>query len=143
MPIEITTEPDHFDRERLHGWLSGAYWSRGLPRDILDKAIDNSLCFAALRDGETIGFARVVTDRATFAWLCDVFVAEEARGSGVGKKLMDALVAHPDLQGLRNFLLATRDAQGLYQRYGFTPLDQPERFMAIRHHAEDLYRQSP
>ncbi len=143
MSIEITTDADRFDRDRLHGWLSGAYWSRGIPRQTLDKAIDNSLCFGALRDGELVGFARVVTDRATFAWLCDVFVGEDARAGGVGKRLMEAVMAHPDLQGLRNFMLATRDAQGLYSRYGFVPLDQPERFMAIRHRPEDLYKKTP
>ena len=140
MSIEITTDTGRFDRDRLHAWLSGTYWSRGIPREILDRAIDNSICFAALRNGEMVGFARVVTDRATFAWLCDVFVAEDARGTGVGKTLMDAVMAHRELQGLRNFFLATRDAHGLYQRYGFAPIDPPELFMAIRHRAEDLYR---
>lgn len=129
--------------DRLHGWLAAAYWSPGIPRHVFDKAIDNSLCFAALRDGELVGFARVITDRATFAWLCDVFVAEEARGAGVGKRLMDAVVAHPDLQGLRRFMLATRDAHGLYQRYGFRPLDNPQAFMGIRRRAEDLYGGDP
>lgn len=139
MSIEITTDAARFDRDRLHGWLSGAYWSRGIPRRLLDKAIDNSLCFGALRDGELVGFARVVTDRATFAWLCDVFVAEQARSGGVGKRLMEAVVAHPDLQGLRRFMLATRDAQGLYSRYGFVSLENPERFMAVRRRADELY----
>ncbi len=138
-PIEITTDLARLDRDRLHTWLSGAYWSRGIPRPVLDRALENSICFGALLDGETVGFARVVTDRASFAWLCDVFVDEGSRGAGVGKRLMDAVIAHPDLQGLRTFMLATRDAHGLYERYGFRPLDEPERFMAIRHHAEDLY----
>jgi GNAT superfamily N-acetyltransferase len=140
MPVEITTDTARLDRDCLHGWLAAAYWSPGIPREVFDKAIDNSLCFAALRDGELVGFARVVTDRATFAWLCDVFVAENARGAGVGKRLMEAVVAHPDLQGLRRFMLATRDAHGLYQRYGFRPLDNPEALMGIRRRAEDLYK---
>lgn len=138
-PIEITTDINRLDRDHLHRWLSGAYWSRGIPRPVLDRAMANSICFGATVDGKTVGFARVVTDRATFAWLCDVFVDEGSRGAGVGKRLMDAVVAHPDLQGLRSFMLATRDAHGLYHRYGFRPLDEPERFMAIRHSADDLY----
>jgi GNAT superfamily N-acetyltransferase len=110
---------------------------------VLDKAIDNSLCFAALRDGDLVGFARVVTDRATFAWLCDVFVAEQARGAGVGKRLMEAVVTHPDLLGLRRFLLATRDAHGLYRQYGFRPIENPEALMAIRRSAEEVYGDAP
>jgi len=140
MAIEITTDVSRLDRNRLHAWRTGAYWSRGIPRKVLDRAIDGSLCFGVITDGETVGFARVVTDRATFAWLCDVFVDEAHRGGGVGTQLMDAVMAHPDLQALRSFLLATRDAHGLYERYGFAALEQPERFMAIRHKAEDLYR---
>ncbi len=139
MVIEITTDINRLDRDRLHSWLSGSYWSRGIPRPVLDRAMANSICFGALVDGKTVGFARVVTDRASFAWLCDVFVDEGSRGGGVGKTLMDAVVAHPDLQGLRNFMLATRDAHGLYDRYGFRPLDEPARFMAIRRSADDLY----
>jgi GNAT superfamily N-acetyltransferase len=109
-----------------------AYWSQGLPRDVVDRSIDNSINFAA-RDGEEIvGFARVVTDRATFAWLCDVFVLPDHRGNGVSTLLMDAVMAHPDLQGVRNFMLATRDAHGLYTKYGFAPLAEPQRWMAIR-----------
>ena len=143
MSIEITTDAARLDRDRLHGWLSSAYWSQGLPRPVLDKAIDNSLCFAALRDGDLVGFARVVTDRATFAWLCDVFVAEQARGAGVGKRLIEAVVTHPDLLGLRRFLLATRDAHGLYRQYGFRPIENPEALMAIRRTAEEVYGDTP
>ena len=143
MSIEITTDPSRLDRDRLHGWLSGAYWSRGIPRSVLDKAIDNSLCFAAIRDGDLVGFARVVTDRATFAWLCDVFVAEQARGSGVGKTLMEAVVKHPDLQGLRRILLATRDAHGLYRQFGFSPIENPQNLMVIRRDPEELYGPTP
>lgn len=121
------------DRDAVFRFLSEeAYWSQGLPRDIFDRSIDNSINFAAYAGDEVIGFARVVTDRATFAWLCDVFVLPDHRGNGVSKLLMDAVMAHPELQGLRSFMLATRDAHGLYAKYGFTPLAEPHRWMAIR-----------
>ena len=121
------------DRDTVYRWLSEtAYWSKGMPRDVFDRALANSISFAAYADGELAGYARVVTDKGTFAWLCDVFVLEAHRGRGVSKLIMDAVVAHPDLRNLRNFLLATRDAHGLYARYGFTPLEEPARWMAIR-----------
>ena len=127
------------DHDAVYRFLSQAYWSQGLPRAIFDAAIKGSLCFAAYAQNDTgderrtlAGFARVVTDRATFAWLCDVFVLLEHRGKGVSKLLMDAVMAEPDLARVRNFMLATRDAQGLYTRYGFAPLAEPRRWMAIR-----------
>ena len=128
------------DRDAVYRFLSEeAYWSQGLPRDVFDRSIDNSINFAAHSTSETtsgeqdlVGFARVVTDRATFAWLCDVFVLPDHRGNGVSKRLMDAVMSHPDLKTVRNFMLATRDAHGLYAKYGFTPLAEPQRWMAIR-----------
>ena len=129
------------DHESVFRFLSQeAYWSQGLPREIFDASIKGSLNFAAYARGEAdnderptfAGFARVVTDRATFAWLCDVFVLPEHRGEGVSRLLMDAVMAEPDLARVRNFMLATRDAHGLYARYGFTPLAEPARWMAIR-----------
>ena len=127
------------DRELVHRFLSeDAYWSQGMPREIFDRSLENSLTFAAYAGGQAnaedqlAGFARVVTDRATFAWLCDVFVLPEHRGNGVSKLLMDAVMAHPDLARVRNFMLATRDAHGLYAGYGFAPLAEPARWMAIR-----------
>jgi GNAT superfamily N-acetyltransferase len=131
------------DRDAIYRFLSEeAYWSVGLPRDVFERAVANSLSFVArivdtsraggARAGEVAGYARVVTDKATWAWLCDVFVLPAHRGKGVSKLLMDAVVAHPELQGLRNFVLATRDAHGLYAKYGFTPLAEPARWMAIR-----------
>jgi GNAT superfamily N-acetyltransferase len=131
--IRISTDPAAIDFALVHAWLANdSYWCRGVPADTLRKAIDHSLCFTALdADGAQVGFARVVTDRATFAYLCDVFVVERARGIGVGKALVEAVVAHPDLQGLRRVLLATRDAHALYARYGFAPLTGPERFMEV------------
>jgi GNAT superfamily N-acetyltransferase len=122
------------DRDAVYRFLSeGAYWSIGLPREIFDRSVDGSLCFvAATTDDEVAGFARVVTDRATFAWLCDVYVPPEHRGNGVSRRLMDAVMSHPDLADVRNFVLATRDAHGLYAKYGFAPLAEPARWMAIQ-----------
>jgi GNAT superfamily N-acetyltransferase len=120
-------------RDAVYRFLSqDAYWSEGLPRDVFDRSIENSLNFAAVAGEKVVGFARVVTDRATFAWLCDVFVLAEHRGKGVSKLLMDAVMAHRDLARVRNFMLATRDAHGLYAKYGFAPLAEPGRWMAIR-----------
>ena len=121
------------DRDAVYAFLSKeAYWSQGLPRDIFDAAVGGSLSFAAYRGSELVGYARVVTDRATFAWLCDVFVLPAHRGNGVARRLMDAVMAHADLARVRNFMLATRDAHGLYAKYGFAPLAEPSRWMAIR-----------
>lgn len=134
----ISSDSKHVDRDLVWRFLhEEAYWSAGVPRDVMDRAIDGSLCFSAFegdpaRGAPQIGFARVVTDRATFAWVCDVFVLEAHRGKGAGTALLDAVMAHPDLSGLRNVLLATRDAHDLYAKYGFTPLTEPARWMAIR-----------
>ena len=128
------------DRDAVYRFLSEeAYWSKGIPREIFDASIAGSLSFAAYRDHELVGYARVVTDRATFAWLCDVFVLPAHRGAGVARVLMDAVMAHRDLARVRNFLLATRDAHGLYAKYGFAPLPEPARWMTIRR----PYRQEP
>ena len=132
----ISTDPRHLDVGAVHRYLSGeSYWAAGVPRRTLEKAIAGSLNFglyAGEPGGTLAGYARVVTDRATFAWLCDVFVLPAHRGRGLGVWLMEVVMAHPDLQELRNFLLATRDAHGLYARFGFTPLEEPARWMAIR-----------
>ena len=134
----VSTDSKHVDRELVWRFLHDeAYWSLGVPRNVVEQAIDGSICFSAFPDdpdrgAPQVGFARVVTDKATFAWLCDVFVLPEHRGKGVAKQLMVAVMSHPDLQGLRNVILATRDAHGLYSRYGFTPLAEPARWMAIR-----------
>jgi N-acetylglutamate synthase-like GNAT family acetyltransferase len=132
MNLRISDRHDDIDLDVVHGFLSTeAYWCRGVPRAVLEKAIAHSLCFSAFLDGRQIGFARVVTDRATYAYLCDVFVLPGARGQGVSKAMMEAITAHPDLQGLRRFSLATADAHGLYARHGFEPLANPQRFMEI------------
>ena len=121
------------DRDVVYRFLAeDAYWSQGMPRDVFERAVDNSLSFVAYAGDEVAGYARVVTDKATFAWLCDVFVLPAHRGNGMSRLLMDAVMAHPDLCGLRNVLLATRDAHGLYAKYGFTALAEPARWMAIR-----------
>src|SRR5207344_3602853 len=109
-----------------HAFLASSYWARGIPRETLDRAIDNALCVGVYDGDRQVGFARVVTDAATFAYLADVFVVESHRGRGLAKWLMEVIVGHPSLQGLRRFSLATRDAHGLYQQFGFRPLVKPE-----------------
>ena len=128
----ITSDPQAFDIDAIHGFLSEkAYWCLGVPRPVLEKAIERSLCFGLLEGRRQVGFARMVTDRATFAWLCDVYVIESHRGRGLGDWLIASVLEHPDLQGLRRMVLATRDAHALYRRNGFEALPMPERWMAI------------
>jgi GNAT superfamily N-acetyltransferase len=137
---EITNDVKRFDIEAIHAFLSRSYWSPGVARAIVERAIANSLCFGVLRGTEQVGFGRVVTDRATFAYLADVYVLEEHRGNGLAKRLMEAVVAHPDLRGLRRMLLATKDAHALYAKYGFKSLAAPERMMEI--HRPNAYASS-
>jgi|CXWL01.1.fsa_nt_gi GNAT superfamily N-acetyltransferase len=127
----VSSDPSELDLDVVHGYLARSYWSPEIPRDVVARAIAGSLCFGAYLEegGAQVGFARLVTDRATFAYLADVFVLEEHRARGVSKLLMDAVVAHPDVQGLRRWSLATRDAHGLYERYGFKALAAPDRHM--------------
>lgn len=132
-PYEITTNPDRFDVDTIHRWLSSSYWAAGVSRDIVERSIRNALCFAILDGGRQVGFARVVTDRATFAYVADVFVDESTRGRGLATWLMQVIVAHPELQGLRRWMLGTDDAHGLYAKVGFRPMAHPERFMEIHH----------
>lgn len=128
--IEVSAERARVDRAAVHAFLSGqSTWARGIDRARVDRAIDASLCFAAFADGAQIGFARVITDGATFAYLCDVFVLPAWRGRGVARTLLAAIDAHPQLQELRRVLLFTADAHGLYRRFGFVPLAHPERGM--------------
>ena len=125
----VSTEKGKLDREAIHAFLTQSYWARGVPRDIVDRSIENSLCFG-LYDGERlVGFARVITDRATFGYLADVFVAESHRGKGLATWFMATVMSHPDLQGIRRWMLVTRDAHGLYRKVGFADLSAPERIM--------------
>lgn len=128
---EVTSDIARFDVDAIHAALSRMYWSIGVPREIVERAMANSLCFGVLCDGSQVAFARVITDRATFAYLADVYVLEEHRGRGLSKRMMESIVAHPELQGLRRWLLATRDAHGLYEQFGFRPLSAPDRLMEI------------
>jgi len=126
----ITTNAEQFDIHVIHGYLSGSsYWAEGRPMEVVRRSIENSLAFGVFKGAAQIGFARVITDYATFAWLADVFVLPEHRSAGIGTWLMEVIVGHPQLQGLRRWMLVTRDAHGLYAKFGFTPLDGPERFM--------------
>jgi len=126
----ITTDPRRIEIDVVHGYLSrDSYWAKGIPLDIVERSIDNSLCFSVLKSDGQVGFARVTTDRATVAYLGDVFVLPEHRGRGLSKWLMECVIAHPELQGLRRWLLATADAHGLYLQSGFTPIKSPERWM--------------
>ncbi len=128
----ISTDPARLDLDVIHGYLSRSYWAAGRSRELIARALQHSLCFGLHHEGGQVGLARVVSDYATFAWLCDVFVLEEHQGRGLGKWLIGAVVAHPRLQGLRRMMLATRDAHGLYRQHGFTALDEPERWMERR-----------
>ncbi len=128
---EISTDRSRLDIDAIHAFLTQSYWSPGIPRATVARAIENSLCFGAFWQGRQVGFARVVTDKTTFAYLCDVYVLDGHRGRGLSKQLMERVVAHPDLQGLRRMMLATRDAHGLYAKYGFTQLSAPDRIMEV------------
>ena len=126
----IDTDPERIDLDVVHGFLTACYWAQGIPRDVVKRSIDGALCFGIYREGgEQVGFARVITDYATFAYLGDVFVLEPFRGQGLSKWLMECMTGHPDLQGLRRWMLATRDAHGLYRQFGFTEVAHPERWM--------------
>jgi len=128
-PYTITTDKRRFDLVAIHAFLSQTYWSPGIPIGVVARAIENSLAFGVLLDQEQVGFARVVTDKATFAYLADVYVLEAHRGKGLSKRLLEAIQAHDELQGLRRFLLTTKDAHGLYARFGFKELANPSRMM--------------
>jgi GNAT superfamily N-acetyltransferase len=126
----ISDDPERLDRDAIHRFLATAYWSPGIPRDVVERSIGGSLPFGLYApDGRQVGFARAITDRATFCWIGDVFVLPGERGHGLGLWLMETVVAHPALQGLRRWLLATRDAHELYRKIGFGELEEPGRFM--------------
>lgn len=130
----IDTEKSRLNMDFIHDYLSHqSYWAQGRPRDVVEKSIEHSICFGVYEDNRQVGFARAVTDYATFAWLCDVFIAASHQGNGLGKWLIERVVDHPDLRELRITLLATRDAHELYRQYGgFDALDLPSKWMIRR-----------
>jgi GNAT superfamily N-acetyltransferase len=126
----ISTDPARLDIEVIYNYLHHtAYWSQGRPRDVIEKSIAHSENFGVYHGDALVGYARVITDYATFAYLCDVFILPHAQGRGLGKWLMETILAHPELQGLRYWYLRTRDAHGLYKQFGFTELRDPTRSM--------------
>jgi GNAT superfamily N-acetyltransferase len=130
-PLTISTDRRRLDRDRIHEFLMGSYWAPGISRDVVDRSIEGAMCFG-LYDGDVqVGFARIISDRATFAYIADVFVLDSHRGRGLGVWLMEAIRAHPELQGLRRWILMTRDAHGLYEKFGFRRIADPDRCMEI------------
>jgi len=137
---EIDDDPARLDVDTIHAFLTrDAYWSTGISRDVVSRAIAGSLNFGLYRDAAQVGFARVISDRATFAWLADVYVLAEHRGHGLGHQLVRAALAHPDLRGLRRIALVTSDAHQIYADCGFLPLTDPERWMTLTTPAAELY----
>ncbi|MGO9087520.1 MAG: GNAT family N-acetyltransferase [Candidatus Sulfotelmatobacter sp.] len=158
----ISTDPARLDLDVIHGFLTNCYWAKGIPREVVARSIQHSLCFGVyddsigsprpakearpfgkLRAGHgapQVGFARVVSDFATVAYLGDVFILESHRGRGLSKWLMECIMQHPALQGLRRWILLTRDAHGLYAQFGFTPVKAPERYMEL--HRPEIYEMS-
>ena len=125
----LSTDPARLDLDMIHGFLSTCYWSRGIPRELLERSLRHSLPFGVYHAKEQVAFARVVTDFATVAYVGDVFVLEPWRGRGFSRWMMECMLAHPELQGFRRWFLLTRDAHGLYAKLGFTPLAAPDRWM--------------
>lgn len=136
----ITCQLNEMDFATIHGFIASSYWAQGMPSDTLQKALANSLCFAVLDSQQhTLAFARVITDKATFAYLADVFVVENERGKGISKYLVEYIVAHEELQGLRRFMLATQDAHGLYEKFGFNLVDKAESTSLMQIRDPDVY----
>lgn len=128
----ISTDPNLIDLDEVHRFLSTeTYWAKNIPMATVEKSIRNSLCFSLFFEGKQIGFARIITDKATFAYMSDVYILKEFRGKGLSKWLVEVMMEHPDLQGLRRFVLVTYDAQSLYDKFGFKNLGHPERYMEI------------
>ena len=134
---EVSTDRSRMDIAVIHDFLRSSYWAQGISLAVVERSIQHSLCFGTFFGGRQVGFGRVVTDFAAFAYVADVFVVPEHRGRGVAKMLLRTIVEHPELQGLRRLLLATRDAHALYAQFGFQPLAHPEHFMSI--HKPDVY----
>jgi len=128
----ISTDKSKLDVNLIHNYLSNdSYWANGIPFDTVKKSIDNAVCFGLYENDKQIGFARVVTDKATFGYLGDVFILESHRGKGLSKWLMECILKHPELQGFRRWILLTRDAQSLYEQFGFTQFHAPDRCMEL------------
>jgi GNAT superfamily N-acetyltransferase len=128
-PFLVSDDRSRLDLSVIHGFLRTAYWSTGVPVDVVERAVEGSLCFGLFEHDRQVGFARAITDRATYAYLADVFVLPSHRDRGLGRWLMSCVMAHPDLQGLRRFSLVTRDAHALYRPFGFDALAKPDRYM--------------
>jgi GNAT superfamily N-acetyltransferase len=129
--FSISTDKSRLDLDLIYGYLTLSYWAAGIPRGVVERSIQNALCFGLFEGIKQVGFARVISDFATFAYIGDLFVVESHRGQGLGKKLMQAVMEHPQLQGLRRWSLVTRDAHGLYKQFGFTPLENPKGYMEV------------
>jgi len=133
----ISTDPARIDLHVVHGFLTQSYWANGISPEIVQRSVMNSLCFGVYAGKQQVGFARVISDYATYAYIGDVFVLDSHRGLGLGTWLMECIMRHPSLQGLRRWSLVTRDAHALYTRFGFMPLKNPSRWMEIHH--PDVY----
>ena len=134
----ISTDPDRLDLDVIHGFLTNCYWAKGIPRETVARSIEHSLCFGIYDgSGSQIGFARVISDFATIAYLGDVFVLDSHRGRGLSRWLLECIMQHPALQGMRRWILLTRDAHGLYSKFGFTPLKSVGSYMEL--HRPDVY----
>jgi GNAT superfamily N-acetyltransferase len=129
--FSISTDNSKLDLAMIHNFLKSSYWAEDIPIGVVDKSIANSFCFGVYEDEKQVGFARVITDYITFAYLADVFILEAYRGQGLGKLLVQSILEHPELRGLRKWLLATKDAHELYRQYGFQNLAIPELYMEI------------
>ncbi len=134
----VSTDKEKFDIDMIHSFLTNSYWAEGISREIIRRSIEGSLCFGVFENDRQVGFARMITDKATFAYLADVFIIKEYRGLGLSKWLMEVIMSHPGLQGLRRMMLATKDAHELYKKFGFTSLTNADRWMQIHH--PDVYK---
>jgi len=133
----LSSDPALLNLDVIHGFIAQSYWAKDIPKPLVERTLSNSLCWGVYHHAAQVGFARVITDKATFAYLCDVFILPEHRGKGLSKALVATILAHPDLQGLRRWMLVTADAQSLYEPFGFRAVAHPERHMEI--HRPGIY----
>ena len=138
---EISTDPSRIDAVMVHEFLTNSYWAKGIPIETVRLSIENSIPFGVYHGRQLVGFSRIISDRATFAYLADVFILPSHRGRGLSRWLMECIVSHPDLQGLRRWMLATQDAHGLYAKFGFAPLKSPDSWM--ERHDSEIYTRNP